>query len=69
MRRKTIIGLVLLNGLIAGVLFSYPAETQIIPLGILNCCKDDMGFHPYCCYSCCWFTFNCIDDDDCQGTK
>jgi len=68
MRRKLIIGLVFLNGLIGAALFSQPAETQIIPLGIFNCCKSQGAPEPYCCSSCCWFTLNCFGDEDCLGT-
>ncbi len=67
MRRKLIIGLVLLNGLIAPALFVKPAETQIIPLGIFHCCKGGPG-ERYCCASCCWFTFDCLDDEGCRVT-
>jgi len=64
MRRKLVIGLVLLNGLLAGALLATPAETQIIPRGIRKCCKTDGGLEPYCCY-CCWFVTNCIENEDC----
>ena len=64
MRRKLILGLVLLNGLFAAALISQPIETQIIPRGLFNCCKDT-GPDGYCCFRCCWFIVNCWDDEDC----
>ena len=66
MRRKLIIGLVLLNGLIAAAMFALPAETQILPRGVFNCCKVDTGGDDFCCRSCCWLTWNCNDHDDCR---
>ena len=65
MRRKLFIGLVLLNGLIAGAFFVQPAETQIIPLGNFDCCKEDGG-DGYCCFHCCWFIPSCDGPEDCS---
>jgi hypothetical protein len=65
MRRKIAIGLVLLNGLLAAFLFSPQAETQVMRMGLLNCCKSDGAPKPYCGDSCCWFTWNCNRDRDC----
>jgi hypothetical protein len=69
MRRKLVVGLIVLNGMLAGALVTTPAKTQIIPLGLFNCCKtgevESLG--AYCCFHCCWFTFNCFDHDDCEA--
>ena len=65
MRKKLILGLVLLNGLFAAALFAPAAETQMIPRGVVNCCKTAGAPIPYCCDSCCWFTWNCRSDKDC----
>ncbi len=40
MRRKTVLVLVILNCLLGIALFARAADSQIIPLGIFNCCKD-----------------------------
>ena len=67
MRRRLATGLILLNGLMAWAVLARPAETQIPPLGILDCCEDD-GEIPYCCFNCCWFIANCDGHEDCQVT-
>ncbi len=71
MRRRLIIGLMVLNGLIAAVLFATPAISQIIPRGLFNCCKNEAtekieSAGAYCCHSCCWFYMNCRIDEDCE---
>ena len=66
MRRKPIFALLVLNGLIATLLFSPVANTQIIPRAIFDCCKVDLAFQDYCCSSCCWLIPNCDDNEDCQ---
>ncbi len=68
MRRRLIIGLMILNGLMAAVLFASPAISQVIPLGLFNCCKTE-GPEAYCCDSCCWFIWNCRFDEDCEGNQ
>jgi len=65
MRRKLIIGLALLNGLFAAALFALPAETQIVPRGLFDCCKQETPWNDYCCLRCCWFFPNCDGDEDC----
>lgn len=65
MRKKIAIGLVGLNALLAVFLFSPPVETQMIPMGVWNCCKSDGATKPYCCDNCCWFTWDCNRDKDC----
>ncbi len=64
MRRKTVLVLVILNCLLGIALFARAADSQIIPLGIFNCCKD-FEEEGYCCFGCCWFNQNCFDDEDC----
>lgn len=68
MRRKLIVGLMAINGLIAGALLTTPAQTQIIPLGIWNCCQtiDFQSLDPYCCEACCWFVWDCRVNEDCE---
>jgi len=68
MRRRLIIGLIVLNGLVAGALVATPATSQIIPRGLFNCCKTDDGFEPYCCSMCCWFYKNCRANIDCEAS-
>ena len=65
MRRKLIKGLILLNTFIAAALFALPAETQVIPRGLFNCCKEETPFIGYCCFRCCWIISNCNGDEDC----
>jgi hypothetical protein len=71
MRRSLLIALVALNLLLAVALAAGPARTQILPQGILNCCKYDGSQESlgYCCFSCCWFTSNCRSHDDCQDVE
>jgi len=71
MRRRLIIGLMVLNGLVAAALVATPADSQIIPRGLFNCCKEEatetMGpGGAYCCSGCCWFYMNCRRDEDCE---
>jgi hypothetical protein len=65
MRRKLIIGLVVLNGLFGAALFSQPAESKIRALVLRNCCKTE-GSEAFCCEMCCWVQPNCNSDDDCE---
>jgi hypothetical protein len=67
MRRRLIIGLFALNGLLGIALLARPAETQIIPRGFVDCCKK-AGSVGYCCANCCWFIQDCADDKDCKVT-
>jgi hypothetical protein len=67
MKRKIVIGLVLLNCLLAAALLAVPGISQIIPLSWLNCCKESAmeSTDGYCCIECCWFIHNCREDEDC----
>ncbi|TFH64048.1 MAG: hypothetical protein E4G90_08880 [Gemmatimonadales bacterium] len=68
MRRKLIVGLMILNGLLAIFLVAAPALSQIMPLSLFSCCKTEateLG-GGYCCESCCWLTWNCRFDEDCE---
>ncbi len=69
MRGKLIVGLLVLNGLLAALLTSAPAISQIIPRGLFNCCKTEATEldGAYCCDACCWFTRECRSDEDCGG--
>lgn len=69
MRRKLIVGFMILNGLLAALLISSPAISQVIPRGIFDCCKTEASEEDgaYCCASCCWFTKECRSDEDCEG--
>ncbi len=72
MRRRLIIGLFVLNGLVAAVIFATPADSQIIPRGLFNCCKEEAtevmeAGGSYCCSNCCWFIRNCRIDEDCEA--
>jgi hypothetical protein len=68
MRRKLIVGLLLLNGLLGAALFSGPAQTQVRPTGFFHCCKLE-GSDPYCCANCCWFAQNCMSSSDCLDVE
>lgn len=59
MRRKLVVGLAVLNGLVSLLFLATPADTQILPKGIFNCCETDAGEEPYCCEDCCWFVSGC----------
>jgi len=78
MRRRFIIGLIVLNGLVAAALFVTPADSQIIPRGLFNCCKSEATEATaatatrgpggaYCCSACCWFYRDCRRDADCEA--
>ena len=66
MRKKLIMGMAILNGLFAVALFALPANSQITTFAIFDCCFDAGGPNGYCCDNCCWFTFDCDDDEDCR---
>lgn len=70
MRRRLVLLLILLNGTLALALASPPAQTQIIPRGLFDCCKTDgsRDLSAYCCRKCCWFTWDCDEDRDCVET-
>ena len=61
-RKRHIVGFVILNAILAVAVMTGPAASQILP-GFLfrDCCKGD-----YCCESCCFFVNDCTDDEDCQ---
>jgi len=69
MRKKIIIGLAVMNGLIALALFAVPAKTQIIPNGIWDCCEYDQGGEGYCCQNCCWLVPDCNEHSDCRDAS
>ncbi len=65
MRRRLTVGLFLLNALMGFAIYATPADSQVIPRGIFNCCKS-AGPEGYCCASCCWFWPTCDTDGDCS---
>jgi len=67
MRRKLILFLVVLNCLLGLALLARAADSQILPLGIKDCCKG-VGGDAYCCWNCCWFISDCQFDRDCSET-
>lgn len=62
LRRRSVKLLILVNLLLALALGARVARTQVIPLGLFDCCQGG----GYCCRNCCWFTQDCGDDDDCR---
>jgi hypothetical protein len=51
MRRKLLFALIPLNCLLAIALLARVADTQVIPRGLFDCCKD-VGEAGYCCDNC-----------------
>lgn len=78
MRRRTLVLLALVNLALAAALASPPAETQIIPLGLFDCCRaeptwemfalGDEEQEEYCCPGCCWLRHDCETSDDCKNS-
>jgi len=66
MRRRLTVALIILNVLLGFGILAQNAGTQIIPLGLFDCCKG--GPEGYCCDGCCWFSHNCAIDSDCRQT-
>jgi hypothetical protein len=68
MRRRFVIGLVFVNALLASALMVKPADTQVMPMGLFDCCKEEAGTLKggYCCAGCCWWIMDCNTDRDCQ---
>jgi len=71
MRRRFVIGLVLVNALLASALLAKPADTQMMPRGLLNCCKEEAGEMDggYCCSGCCWWISDCDTSADCGAQE
>ena len=68
MRTRLLLALLLLNALLAVALFTGSASTQVLSRGLWDCCMEDNRIESaaYCCERCCWFTWNCRADADCQ---
>jgi hypothetical protein len=66
MRKKLIVGLATLNGVLALALFAAPAAgTQVMAaFALRDCCEIENG-EPICCDSCCWFINDCDGGEDC----
>lgn len=69
MRKRLVVALVFLNGLLAGTFLALPADSQIIPMGLWACCKSDGPGEGYCCRACCWFRADCATDEECGGME
>ena len=65
MRRRLLLGLVLLNCVLGIALFVRSADSQILPRGIFDCCQT-VGSEGVCCNNCCWFFPTCDGDEDCS---
>lgn len=77
MRRRTLVVLALVNLGLAVALASPPAQTQIIPMGLFDCCRAEPDWEEstleeeqeeYCCPGCCWLRYDCQTDDDCKNS-
>lgn len=66
MRRRLVVGLILLNSLLGLTLLAVPADSQIIPRGVFDCCESGEADDPYCCRGCCWIWSDCDEDGDCK---
>ena len=68
MRRRFVIGLVLVNAFLASALLVTPVDTQMMPMGLFDCCQEEAGALEagYCCYGCCWWDSDCSSHEDCQ---
>jgi hypothetical protein len=59
--RRIILGLVVVNLVLASALLAGPVRAQIFPkAGFFDCCIDET-----CCQGCCFFVRDCSDDEDC----
>lgn len=70
MRKRSIVGLIVLNLLLAAALLASPLASFPVPRSILdNCCKDTDGPLAYCCKDCCLLTGDeCDVDGECQDS-
>lgn len=66
MRRKLFFALILNNCLLGIALFTKPADSQIIPRGIRDCCQYEEGEGDYCCAGCCWLVRDCSPSEPCS---
>lgn len=63
MRKRLVIGLVMLNLLLGAALVLGPLSAQILPMSSLrDCCQSRT-----CCSSCCWLVSDCDTDGDCEA--
>lgn len=58
MRRRLVVGLIVLNALLGVALFG-SLRAQILPTAFWNCCRDGN-----CCASCCWWPTDCADCEE-----
>lgn len=62
MRKRIIIGLIMLNLILGTAIVIGPVAAQILPSsGLFDCCQDRE-----CCNNCCWFVTDCDSDGDCE---
>lgn len=58
--------LIAANLILAVALMTRPAASQVDPLSALSDCCQGVGEDAYCCFGCCWFLRDCVDDGHCQ---
>ena len=68
MRKRIIMGLVLLNVLLAVALFATPARSWVASFTLSDCCHGE-GSRAYCCRECCFLTKDCDYDRDCRSDR
>lgn len=62
MRKRVLIGLVLINVILGAAVVVGPLRAQIFPrAGLLDCCQGST-----CCFNCCWFVNDCDFSGDCE---
>ena len=68
MRRKIVLSLIVLNAVLACLSLGPPLASQILPRGPADCCQPS-PLGEYCCYGCCWFTWDCDVHEDCEASQ
>lgn len=61
MRKRVVIGLILVNVILAAAIMIGPVGAQILPMGLRDCCENGA-----CCDGCCWLVENCNANGDCE---
>ena len=68
MKRWVMQCLIMLNALLAVVVFVEPARTAFMSKNMKDCCQESVGeSRPYCCFECCWFVDDCDSNEDCES--
>jgi hypothetical protein len=66
MRKKLILGFVVLNAILATAFFIPPLRAQIaMSFAFRNCCQEDGG-EAFCCFNCCFLINDCRTTADCN---